>query len=271
MLTVSALTSRRQTLSSHLLASIPSSPLLAPQPPVTLGSLKPSQRLSALRERHKRQWTTSLHRISIPVSSFAARDPSPTAPNKGRVLGVRFENYSARTRQFGIPYYILLNQPWLDSNERVRKELQVHRHSFPAWVDIERLARKYLPVPEQEAEQVVESDPEETEREDRTERKKVAQDLPELIRELRRRLTSYQRREDSLLRLDEARSVRKVTFVDAERMEGTLLMKDGGLTTIALDEAGNISGVHITDEHGRRNFNREREWKEKAHVGSIQV
>ena len=162
----------------------------------------------------------------------------------------------------------------MDSEGQAKKELRVHKHSFPEWVGVEGLARQYLPEPggpQEEGEGASDEEYVEDGEEEGRRKKKNKQDLPGLVAELRRRVASHQRREDALARLGEGEGVKGVVFRNTERTQSKFSMKGGGVTTVGIGEKGNIVGVHATDENGKRRYNVEREWKERGHVDLMEL
>ena len=200
------------------------------------------------------------------------------------MLGIRFENFSTRERKFGVPYYLLLNRPWKGRGGRVRKEVRIHRHTFPEWVGLGDLVGGYLPEPEVggktdgEDEMEVEAD-EETQRDEdenedgRTSRSTSGnkQDLPGLVLELRRHLAGRQRREDAFDVLGDAEEVKSLVHENAERTEATFFLRDGVRVGVRVDEEGRIMDVKCLDERGKRRFDVEREWKGRGHIEMVEL
>ena len=169
----------------------------------------------------------------------------------------------------------------MDKHGRVRKDVKIHRHTFPEWVGLRTLAHKYLPEPDEDNERAegeergiedmdVGSDEQDgPTRGDREAGQKYRQDLPGLVNELRRRVTAHQQREDAINKIGDGEEVKNVSFIDAERTEATFSMRDGRSLNLVVDEAGNIMNVRCTDGNGRRRLDVEREWRGKRHMDRI--
>ena len=176
------LTKRRHLLSSTLLASTSTQKLLKGRsisgverelPPVALSADKHSQ--------------TNHHRIAFSATSFPFKDPSPHSESPN-LLGIRID-VCARGGTFNKPYYFLL--------KRVgggRRRLRIHRHTIPAFIPLKELEERYLPIPKRGDD----SEDGESGEEALKPWKKRKQDLPRLVRELRRELVAWHLRRDAL-------------------------------------------------------------------------
>ena len=128
---------------------------------------------------------------------FEVKDPDPNAVGNGRVLGVRIEVFVdgtllsqhgrvatallTITGRFLPPYYLFLNR--LDSTS---PSLRIHRSTIPACIPLSALSARYLPQPASTmAGDVPKPSPK--------------QNLPRLVRELRRELVSYHLRCASII------------------------------------------------------------------------
>ena len=138
-----------------------------------------------------------LYRLGAGATMFEVRDPDPRAFDGGRVLGVRIEVcvqgkssvdgvpsrllhtsadlYSAG--KFMSPYYLLLNRTYVSS-----PSLRIHKHTIPPCVPLESLKALYLPQPKSLSAQRLSYGPP---------KPPPTQNLPGLVRALRRELTSY--------------------------------------------------------------------------------
>lgn len=153
----------------------------------------------------------------------------------------------------------------------MKKGVRVHRHCFEEWAGVAGLAERYLSE-KKEDENEDEGVGRNNERhEDGNTNDARGQDLPGLVAVLRNRLVSRQRREDALVRLGEAESVRKTVFEDPERRKASFHMRLGGLVSVRVDEGGNIEGVHATDGEGKRRGDLERDWKAKGHIDMVEL
>ncbi|KAN0074240.1 Cenp-O kinetochore centromere component domain containing protein [Elaphomyces granulatus] len=118
---------------------------------------------------------SNYHRIAFSATTFPFKDPSPHA-GAPHLLGVRIDVCSWDGK-FEKPYYVLLHR----ENTEDRR-LRVHRHTIPAFISIERLEQKYLPPPLPEPD---------GEHEASKPWKNRKQDLPALVRHLRRELAAW--------------------------------------------------------------------------------
>lgn len=170
---VRKLTERRHVLSASLMSSTAvqnvaeSQKLEADVTPVILKSGKHTQ--------------SNHHRVVFSATAFPFQDPSPHSEHP-ELLGIRIDLCTAGA--FREPYYILLRRVGED-----RKSLQVHRHTIPVFIPLERLARKHLPPPARNAD-----GPDEVLKP----WKRKRQDLGRLVREVRRELVSWHLRKDAI-------------------------------------------------------------------------
>ena len=119
----------------------------------------------------------------------------------------------------------------------------LHRHTLPLFVPVKKLCERYLPF-----------------------------DLKGLVTALRRRVYSYQRREDAVVRMgrENASFVERVTVRDGEGRGGRVYLKDntvvgvgedgegGGVVDVRFDEGGGVESVDARDGLGRRLYGLER-------------
>lgn len=168
---ISLLRQRRTNLSSVLLSS-PSittrlhraSHSTKPPPP----SLARALTVLSKQARHNQ---TALHRICAGATAYRVRDPDPHAVDEGRVLGIQIEVFA--NRAFVPPYHLLLHRP-----SPASPALKIHHHTIPPCVPLAPLAAAYLPQPSAAA--AAAGDP-----------ARPAQNLPRLVRALRRELVAY--------------------------------------------------------------------------------
>ncbi|KAB8236973.1 uncharacterized protein BDW43DRAFT_307986 [Aspergillus alliaceus] len=141
---------------------------------------------------------TNNHRVAFSATTFPFKDPSPYSENPN-LLGVRIDICS-RNGRFTKPYYVLL--------KRVRgegKRLQVHQHTIPAFISVEKLEQAFLPLPsareEEEAEATLKP----------WKRSASKQDLTRFVHELRRQLATWHLRMDAVNFLRERLGVQRRT------------------------------------------------------------
>lgn len=170
---VRKLTERRHALSASLMSS------------TAVQNLAESQKLEAdvtpviLKSgKHAR---SNHHRVVFSATAFPFKDPSPHTEHP-ELLGVRIDLCTAGA--FREPYYILLKRVGED-----RKSLQVHRHTIPVFIPLERLARKHLPLPAKNTDESGDA---------LKPWKRKHQDLGRLVREVRRELVSWHLRKDAI-------------------------------------------------------------------------
>ena len=164
---ISLLRHRRTNLSSILLSS-PSittrlqraSHSTKPPPPSLAGALT----VLSKQARHNQ---TALHRICAGTTAYRVRDPDPHAADEGRVLGIQIEVFV--NRAFVPPYHLLLHRP-----SPASPALKIHHHTIPPCIPLAPLAAAYLPQPS------AAGDP-----------ARPSQNLPRLVRALRRELVAY--------------------------------------------------------------------------------
>jgi central kinetochore subunit Mal2/MCM21 len=183
------------------------------------------------------------------VTAFRVQDPDPHAVDDGRVLGVRFDVVSTRTREFVPPYYVFLvrTQPTEEGEEDVWK---VHKHTVPPAVPLGSLARRYIPVLE-EQEQELGGDG------DGVSGVEGKQDLDAFVRAVRRELVGMVKRKDALGMLEkegkEARVIEEFRIVDGVGREVEMETDDGIVIRLMIDMSGeNIEKVVVRSSKGRR-------------------
>lgn len=130
------------------------------------------------------------YRVAFSATSFPFTDPSPHSDDPN-LLGVRID-VCGRDGRFKQPYYVLLKREKGDG-----KRLRVHRHTIPAFISMEKLERRYLPQGPQT------DDGGEEEDEVSKPWKEKKQNLPGLVRELRKELVSWHLRRDTVDWLNE--------------------------------------------------------------------
>jgi central kinetochore subunit Mal2/MCM21 len=179
---VNILTKRRHILLSSLLASNSTQNVLKGRSVSSVEREIPPVALSA--DKHSQ---TNHHRIAFSTTSFPFKDPSPhsEAPN---LLGIRIDVCS-RSGRFNRPYYFLLKREGAD-----RKRLKIHRHTIPAFIPLKELEEKYLPTPRQRTGGEAGDEGEEALKP----WKRRKQNLPRLVRELRRELVAWHLRRDAV-------------------------------------------------------------------------
>lgn len=102
-------------------------------------SLTDNQEISPLVLSAGKHSESNHHRIAFSATTFPFTDPSPHAESRN-LLGIRID-ISKRDGQFSKPYYVLLKRDKGDA-----KRLRVHRHTIPAFISMEKLEQRYLPV-----------------------------------------------------------------------------------------------------------------------------
>ncbi|KAL4947477.1 Cenp-O kinetochore centromere component-domain-containing protein [Aspergillus filifer] len=136
------------------------------------------------------------HRIAFSTTTFPFKDPSPVNEDSKNLLGVRID-VCIRNGRFTKPYYLLLRKVRAESGAgdgTAKTRLRIHRHTIPAFIPVERLARIFLPdvprVNTDEIEQLKKPPP----------RK---QNLQSFVREIRRQLVAWHTRVDAVYYLRE--------------------------------------------------------------------
>lgn len=146
---------------------------------------------------------TNQHRIAFSTTTFPFRDR-----DAGRLLGVRID-VCTRGGRFVKPYYVLLRRvagPEGHSHEGGdAKLLQVHRHTIPAFISMQRLERIYLPLPTGDDDA---NEDESLLKPWKAKSRSRRQNLASFVRVLRRSLTAWHLRQDAVVHLRERLGVR---------------------------------------------------------------
>ncbi|KAI9819280.1 MAG: hypothetical protein M1827_007437 [Pycnora praestabilis] len=260
---IKALTKRRAILTSTLLSSrsthslsqriqkAPSTTTITntPQCVTNTPAIGTSSLLSALSQRtkaHQKQSQERLYRMCAGCTTFEVRDPDPNAVDGGRVLGVRMEVCVGG--KFLPPYYLLLTRPYPSTPAIVH----IHRSTIPPCIPLSALAARYLPRP-----------PSSTSADTPSKTPPIKQNLPRLVRELRRELVSHHlrissidalRRDlglgasvDSSDEIDIPRSrnrnhgISEVATTDAEARDIRIEWTDSRVGKLRLDKMGRVS------------------------------
>ncbi|KAL4897541.1 Cenp-O kinetochore centromere component-domain-containing protein [Aspergillus ambiguus] len=179
---------RRRFLTSSLLSSDKfQKRLQAQQSTSALSVSSLNDDVSPLAQSAGKHARLNHHRVAFSATSFPFKDPAPNSPHPN-LLGVRID-ICARSGRYTKPYYLLLRR-------RADKTLQVHRHTIPAFISMERLERMFLGGPQRT------TDDQDKEKEDvalkpwKTPRRK--QDFRGLVCELRRQLVAWHLRMDAV-------------------------------------------------------------------------
>ncbi|MCJ1245595.1 hypothetical protein MMC30_002799 [Trapelia coarctata] len=233
------LSQRRATLTAALLTSPSSQSLLSharAKPPA-------SQHVASLEKRideYKRQNTQNTYRICAGATMFESRDPDPNAVDGGRITGVRIEVYNQHTRTFNPPYYLLFNRP-----KSTSPSLCIHRHTIPPCIPLPTLAAKYFPS----------SPP-------TNQKRPMSQNLPHLVRELRRMLVSYHRRKEAVDKVSEelkhlgrghdGDKVKNIEAADAEAKSLRIEWDSGVEGRVDIERSGRLKRVVVVREDGKR-------------------
>lgn len=122
------------------------------------------------------------HRIAFSATTFPFTDPSPHAESRN-LLGIRID-ICRRDGRFSKPYYVLLRR-----DKRDEKRLRVHRHTIPAFISMEKLEHRYLPVPARGTDGEVDEI-----RSSKTRK----QNLSAFVRDLRQELVAWHLRSDAI-------------------------------------------------------------------------
>ena len=187
---ISLLRHRRKNLSSVLL----SSPSITTRLQRASHSTKPPPpslaRALTVLSKQARHNQTALHRICAGATAYRVRDPDPHAVDEGRILGIQIEVFV--NRAFIPPYHLLLHRP-----SPASPALKIHHHTIPPCIPLAPLAAAHLPQPSAAG-----GDP-----------ARPAQNLPRLVRALRRELVAYH------LRLAAVEKLRVVAGVPSQATE----------------------------------------------------
>lgn len=249
-LPVQQLSKRRSVLTASLLSRTSTQNLVNP-------ASEHTATLSKLIQSQKQQNIQNAYRLAIGTTLFESHDPDPHAPDNGRVIGVRIEVFDRSSKTFTKPHYLLLNRPYPSSSA-----LRVHRHTIPPCIPLAALATRYLPSPPPTSTGGV-GDADVEVLKSRKERK---QDLPRLVRELRREITSYQRRQEAVIKLrgylavsSKGRgAVQDVKATDAEVTDIRIDWEDGSVGRVRMSKNGEVEKVLVIDEDGSRDRRAER-------------
>ncbi|KAI9686469.1 MAG: hypothetical protein M1820_010615 [Bogoriella megaspora] len=224
--------------------------------------------LSRLTSQHHLN-TTNTHRLLTTSTLVTVTDPSPTAVDSGRILGIRIDVLIAgRT---AIPYTLLLHRPYPELTNAWR----VHKHTIPAAVPLQQMLERWLPFPEVDATNGVVKD-----------RGEGGQDLVGLVRELRREVVRWGRRKWGVEELrgwfgvtrrsggigaedeeDGQDGVRSVDAVGGEGREVRIEWGEGVVGMVRLGEDGRVEGCVVQDGEGVRRRDEERLLMEREDCG----
>ncbi|MCJ1473489.1 hypothetical protein MMC13_002140 [Lambiella insularis] len=242
---IQALIRRRATLTAAFLSS-PSSQVLLTRAKADPASSKHAEALEKRINEQQRQDVQNTYRMCAGATMFEARDPDPTAVDEGRISGIRIEVFDQRSKTFRTPYYVLLHRPHATS-----RSLRIHRHTIPPCIPLQSLAMRFLPLAPLAGGKAPK-----------------AQNLGRFVRDLRRELVSYHRRQDTLANLGDSAStnVKEIKAVDAEIRDIQIEWDHGTIGRVAIGNSGGIEKVVVLDDNGRRTRNAERKILE---AGSI--
>jgi central kinetochore subunit Mal2/MCM21 len=154
--------------------------------------------------------------------------------------------FSTTDRRFITPYYLLLNHPESRSNV-----LRIHKHTIPTFIPLSILAKKYLPQP-LPANSAPQDQP---------------QNLPGLVRALRRELVAHHKRLAAWELLQ--RGVKTNKMLDAAGTRFEIELSDNSIARLTVDMHGKIENAivrtregtnqdEVPDNLGRRQRNIER-------------
>ncbi|MCJ1480426.1 hypothetical protein MMC06_000581 [Schaereria dolodes] len=207
--------------------------------------------ISALKARVRAQTLESnqnLYRMCAGATMFECKDPDPHAVDEGRIIGIRIEAFSSATRTFNPPYYVLLNRPSSTS-----QSLHIHRHTVPPCIPLPALAAKYLPPPPPVA--AIASG-----------KGAKPQNLIRLVRELRREIVGYHKRQDAVKRLREElvgesemrNRVKDVSVVNAEAEDLRIDCANGAIGRVRIEKNGTVEKAIVIGDDGKRKGGMER-------------
>ncbi|KAF9889882.1 hypothetical protein FE257_006972 [Aspergillus nanangensis] len=190
---------RRRILSSSLLASdklqtrLKAHQSATKNTPTSLSITSLASDISPLADSAGKHSELNHHRVAFSATTFPFTDPSPTTENP-HLLGVRID-VCTRSGRYTKPYYILLKRARTGDggDGEQNKHFQIHRHTIPAFIAMDRLERRFLPVPSSATEAETE---EQRLKPWKTRARK--QDLWGLVRELRRELVAWHLRKDAV-------------------------------------------------------------------------
>ncbi|KAJ9294881.1 hypothetical protein DTO271G3_6443 [Paecilomyces variotii] len=197
------------------------------------------------------------HRIAFSATTFPFTDPSPYADSRN-LLGIRID-ICRRDGRFSKPYYVLLKRDKGDG-----KRLRVHRHTIPAFISMEKLEQRYLPVVPRGGDGEVDEI-----RASKTRK----QNLSAFVRDLRQELVAWHLRSDAIdwlrerLKLprsdpsqpasfDEGVSTNKLGIISMsptslEARYVRLEWEDGRVGRFKISNNGEVARVVIIGDHGR--------------------
>lgn len=204
---------------------------------------------------------TNYHRLAFSTTTFPWKDPNPYSDSPN-LLGVRID-VCERSGKFTKPYYVLLRRERSSPNNNKSESssaprLSVYRHTVPAFIPIEKLATRYLPVPRPQRRA---AETEGTLKPDRTRR----QDLKAFVRHLRKELAAWHLRRDSIawlqenLRLSETDTLQKknqsalssLAATSLESRYARLEWRDGRVGRFKISDSGLVERAVVIGDQGR--------------------
>ncbi|KAF1983818.1 hypothetical protein K402DRAFT_406544 [Aulographum hederae CBS 113979] len=285
---IAALKTRRSILTSTLLSSsaIQSRITKHITPPTSRKTCRKNSKSHPLLPLLRSQTThnaTNIYRTLTSTTAFKVLDPDPHAVDSGRVLGIRIDIFD-RDR-FVQPYYVLLNCPWPAS-----QDLRVHRHTVPAFVGLQKLATRWLPVPKEQGQGQGRAEEEAGDADTSTtaplalQTNVRAQSLPRFVKTLRAELVHHHKRVTAIERLQEELkstksslnqsrqtsesgfSVAAINMLDTTGRELELQFTDGALGRVKVGKKGEIEGAVVRPPNAGDDTSKQGLGKRKADI-----
>ncbi|KAI9668343.1 MAG: hypothetical protein M1829_005547 [Trizodia sp. TS-e1964] len=189
-----------------------------------------------------------LYRLGAGATMFEVRNPDPNAVDGGKMFGVRIEVFV--NGAFLPPHYILLHRPsW------TLPSLRIHRHTLPPCIPVAAIAKKYLPVHENDTHFNI--------------AKNREQNLAQFVRTIRRDLVSYHLRLASMASLRNAlgidsdtsgqfnrstppgNDIKNITLSSADALDFRLEWEDGKVGQAAMDKEGRLHKCIVMKDYAR--------------------
>lgn len=251
---VQSLTKNRRVLSASLLSSNAIQNALRSQ---TLDG--PKSKLAPVVLSAEKHAQSNNYRAVFSATSFPFTDPSPHAESPN-LLGLRVD-ICRRGGRYSEPYYVLLKRVNGD-----RALMRVHKHTIPAFIPLQQIEERYLPLPG------ATSEDEERHEEGHKKRVPVKQDLQRFVRELRRELVAWYLRRDAVVWLQEELGLGKtqhdrkspkpdsvagkmgMVYLSSTSLEARCIRfewRDGRVGRVSLSNRGLIDRVVVVSDAGR--------------------
>ncbi|KAH8690565.1 Cenp-O kinetochore centromere component-domain-containing protein [Talaromyces proteolyticus] len=206
---------------------------------------------------------TNYHRLAFSTTTFPWTDPNPYSDSPN-LLGVRID-ICERSGKFAKPYYLLLRREkgTTTANNTTGKpshqRLSVYRHTIPAFIPVEKIAQRYLPLPRPQRQTSDAGD--EVLKPDRARK----QDLSAFVRYVRKEIAAWHIRCDAVAWLRESLGIRddgvterqnksallSVAATSLEARYVRLEWRDGRVGRFKLSNSGLVERAVVIGDRGR--------------------